>query len=107
MNPHKNLFTQYPLVQFAIAFSTGVCVAAYGPPIRIVYLSIGGGVFSIVALVLVLKRRLMLAAWALLAAMFFAGAVLGIAQPRVQQLPAGQTLVLTGVLDGPPELARD
>jgi competence protein ComEC len=107
MNPHKNLFTQYPLVQFAIAFSAGVCGVAYGPPIGIVYLAIAGGVFSIVALVLVLKRRLMVAAWALLVAMFLVGAVLGIAQPRVQQLPAGQTLVLTGALDGPPEHARD
>jgi len=107
MNPHKNLFSQYPLVQFAIPFCLGVCAVAYAPPVRIVYVAIAGGVFSIVALVLVLTHRLMVAAWALLVAIFFAGAVLAVTQPRVQQLPSGKTLLLTGVLEGPPEHSQD
>jgi competence protein ComEC len=107
MNPHRNLFSQYPLVQIAIPFCVGVCAVEYGPPIAVVYLAIAGGVFSLAALVAVLKARLVVAGCALLAAMFFAGAVLAIEQPRLQQITTGQTLMLTGVLDGPPEHARD
>src|SRR5678816_970575 len=106
MNPHRYLFSQYPLVQIAIPFCVGVCAVEYGPRVAIVLLVIGGGVFSIVALVAVVKSRLTLGAWSLLAAMFFAGAVLATEQPRVQEIIGGQTLVLTGVLDAPPEYAR-
>ena len=107
MNPHKNLFTQYPLVQIAIAFGAGVCAVAYGPPMPIVYLASAGGVFSIAAVAGVLKHRTTAAACALLVAIFFAGAVLGVEQPQLRERPAGQTLVLTGVLDGPPEHSQE
>ena len=107
MNPHKNLFTQYPLVQFTIAFSAGVCAVEYVPPLRIVYLAIAGGVFSILSLVLVLKQRLMLAASVLLVAVFIAGALFAVQQGQHQAIVAGQTLVLIGVLDAAPEMARD
>ncbi|HEU4434701.1 MAG TPA: ComEC/Rec2 family competence protein, partial [Pyrinomonadaceae bacterium] len=107
MNPHKNLFTQYPLVQFAIAFSAGVCAVEYGPPVRYVYLGVAGGVFSSLALVAVLRNRLAIAGWALLGAMFFAGAVFGSVEKRTANFPEGQTVTLTGVLDRPPEYARD
>ncbi len=106
-SPHVNYFSQYPLVQIAIPFCVGVCAVEYGPPMGVVYLAIAGGVVSVLALVAVMKGRLTLAGWALLTAMFFAGAVLGTEQPRPREMPAGQTLVLTGVLDGPPEHARD
>ncbi|HEX5965792.1 MAG TPA: DNA internalization-related competence protein ComEC/Rec2, partial [Pyrinomonadaceae bacterium] len=53
------------------------------------------------------KNRLALSGGALLAAMFFVGAVLGTKQPQLPEMPAGGTLVITGVLDGPPEYARD
>jgi competence protein ComEC len=108
MNPHRNLFTQYPLVQIAIAFCVGVCTVEYGPPMRIVYLAIAGGVFSIGALIAVVKGRLIVAGCALLAAAFFAGAVLG-SEDRggLKNVDQTGTVVLTGVLVGPPEFARD
>ncbi len=106
MNPHR-LFSQYPLVQIAIPFCVGVCAVEYGPPIGIVYMAVAGGLFSFGALVALLNARLVVAWGALLVALFFAGAVLGVERPRLQQLPVGRTLVLTGVLDRPPEYARD
>jgi len=107
MNPHKNLFTQYPLVQFAIAFSAGVCAVEYAPPLRSVYLAMAGGVFSIAALVVVLRNRLAIAGWALLVAMFTAGAIFGSVEKRTANFPEGPTITLIGVLDRPPEYARD
>lgn len=108
MNPHRSRFTQYPLVQIAVPFCVGVCAVEYGPPsTRPVYFIGGGVICSIVVLVGVWKHRLTLAGWALLAAMFFAGAVLASEQRQTRKFPEGQTLTLTGVLDGPPEFARD
>lgn len=108
MNPHKNLFTQYPLVQIAIPFCVGVCAVEYGPRVRLVYLGIAGGVVSVTALVAVMKGRLMLAGCALLVAMFFAGAVLAVEERRpAKTVHETGTFVLTGVLDGSPEHARD
>src|SRR5688572_18954845 len=106
MNPHRSRFSQYPLVQIAIPFCVGICAVEYGPPMRVVYL-VAGVTCSLAALVAVLKNRLVVAGWALLIAMFFAGAVLGVDEPRTSQFPEGQTLTLTGVLDRPPEFARD
>jgi competence protein ComEC len=108
MNPHKNVFTQYPLVQISISFCVGVCAVEYGPRMRLVYLGIGGGVVSVMALVALMKGRLMLAGGALLVATFFAGAVLAVEERRpAKTVYETGTFVLTGVLDGPPEHARD
>jgi competence protein ComEC len=101
MNPHKNLFSQYPLVQLAVPFCLGICAGRYAPaPV------VSGVICSIAALVALVKNRLRLAGWALLAAMFFAGAMLVVQERSPSQIESGP-VVLTGVLDGPPEFARD
>ena len=106
MNPHQSLFSQYPLVQLAIPFCLGVCAVEYGPRMRVVYV-IGGVVCSIVGLVGLWKSRLTPAGWALLMAMFFAGAVLANEERQASPFAEGQALTLVGVLAGPPEFARD
>ncbi|HEU4767726.1 MAG TPA: DNA internalization-related competence protein ComEC/Rec2 [Pyrinomonadaceae bacterium] len=74
---------------------------------QIVYLFIGGAVCAIATLVALFSKRLTLAGWALLAATFFVGAVLAVPEERSLKMEGGATVVLTGVLDGPPEFARD
>lgn len=107
-SPHVNYFSQYPLVQIAISFCVGVCAVEYGPRVGVVYLGIAGAVVSVVAVAAVLKGRLRFAGWALLAAMFFAGAVLAVEERRpAKTVHETGTFVLTGILDGPPEHARD
>ena len=106
MNPHRSLFSQYPLVQIAIPFCLGICAVEYGPRAVGVYL-FAGVVCSIAVVVALWKHRLTLAGWTLLAAMFFVGAVLATEHRKAHVIPGGQTLVLTGVLDAPPEYARD
>ncbi len=107
MNPHRDLFSQYPLVQIAIPFCVGVCAVEYGSPVRAVYLVVAGVSCSIAAVVAVWKNWLTVAGCALLAAMFLVGALLATQERKPQVIPGGQTLVLTGVLDAPPEYARD
>lgn len=108
MNPHRALFSQYPLVQIAVPFCLGVCAVEYGPRAPAVYL-IAGVICSFAVSVALLKSRLTLAAWALLLAMFFAGAVLALEEKRSAKnhVTATQSVVLTGVLEAPPEYARD
>ena len=105
MNPHNVRFSQYPLVQIAASMCVGICAAEY-LSVPSVYV-IGGAVCAIATLVALFSKRLSLAGWALLAAMFFAGAVLATAEKSYLISSEGQTLTLTGVLDGPPEFARD
>src|SRR3954466_11391824 len=101
MNPHKNLFSQYPLVQLAVPFCLGICAVPYVPaPV------VCGAICSAAVLAALIKDRLKLAGWTLLAAMFFVGAVMAM-QERPPLLLEPGTMVLTGVLDGPPEFARD
>lgn len=108
MNPHRNLSSQYPLLQIAISFCVGVCAVEYGPRVRPVYVAFAGGLFSIVALVAWLNRSLRLAASALLAATFLVGAVLAVEERAVSRIPwRAQTRTLSGVLVGPPQFARD
>lgn len=100
MNPHKLRFSKYPLVQIAVSFCLGICAAEYVP-----YPASGSFGSVVVAVVGLLRGRLRLAGYALLIGMFFTGALLWV-QPRAQTV-AAQSVVLTGVLDGPPEFARD
>ena len=100
MNPHFVLFSKYPLVQFAVAFCLGICAAEHVP-----YPAIGSLGCGAVVVVGLLRDRLRLAGYALLSAMFFTGAVL--AAPQRSPAIAAQSVVLTGVLNGPPEYARD
>ncbi len=105
MNPHKNLFSQYPLVQLAVPFCLGICACSYVPaPILCGVMC--GVICSVAAVAALIKDRLRVAGWALLAAMFFVGTVLAREEKPPLLLEPG-TVVLTGVLDGPPEFARD
>ena len=108
MNPH-------PLTHLAVALCAGICAANYLPT-RIAFSIIAGLVCSIVSLVFVVKKKLWIAGAGLLLAMFFAGQVLAVLERRSEQTSdvkrllensTGKTCVLTGVLDGPPEFARD
>src|SRR6185295_18333781 len=109
MHPHRSLFSQHPLAQLAVAFATGICVANCFP----IKLSVSIGVVcSVLTVVLLLKKRLQVAAVMLLVAVFFTGAVLVELERRSvsgseirNQLE--QPITLTGWLDGPPEVARD
>lgn len=74
---------------------------------------------SVVALVGILTNKQSIAGWALLLAMFFAGSMMAVEEGRVvhlsglkqllagNKITSGQPLTLTGVLNGPPEFARD
>ncbi len=75
-----------------------------------------GAVCSMLALILVIKRKELAAGLLLLAALFFAGDVVAVLERRTELTSdikrflednAGTSLQLTGVLDGPPEFARD
>ena len=115
MNPHRSHFSQYPLVQLAVALSVGICAAEYLPT-RLAFSLVAGVVCSIGSLVLVVKKKTLVAGLGLLVAMFCVGQVLAVLERRSEESSdvkrlvddqAGKTCVLTGVLDGPPEFARD
>ncbi|HKP80807.1 MAG TPA: ComEC/Rec2 family competence protein, partial [Pyrinomonadaceae bacterium] len=109
MNPHRSLFSQHPLTQLAVAFATGICAAHYyslGTAVVV------GAVCSALAVGLVQKRRVRLAGLILLMAMSCAGVVLALLERRVDESSelkrfVNRPVMLTGVLDGPPEFARD
>jgi competence protein ComEC len=111
LNPHKSFFSQYPLAQLAFAFSVGICM-----PSRLMFSLGAGALCSIGSLVFLVKKKTALAAAGLLLAMFFVGQVLVVLERKaehtsdVRRLVEGdarRTWVLEGVLDGPPEFARD
>lgn len=109
MNPHRSLFSQHPLTQLAVAFAAGICAAPY---LSLAIVLVGGLVCSALAAGLVLKRRVQAAGLMLLAAMFCAGVVLALLERRVDESSelkkfVDKSVMLTGVLDGPPEFARD
>ena len=103
------MFSQHPLAQFAIAFCAGVCATHYVAAPLSVTLGAGGVCF---ALAVVLLSRRNSAGFVLLTAMFFAGAVLAELERRANDASdikrmVDQSTTLTGVLDGPPEFARN
>jgi len=115
MNPHRSLFSQHPLAQLAVAFSAGICAANYLPASLLFSLS-ACAVCSALALILLLKKRLSPAGMALLLSLFFAGEALVLIQGRDERhksmtrlldVNASKSWMLTGVLDGPPEFARE
>lgn len=111
MKPHRNLFSQHPLAQLAVALSAGICVANYLPA-RLMLTAIACAVCSLFALVFILRPRISLAGIALLVAFFFAGTTLTLLELRTDTSSSIKDFVdkpvtLTGVLDGPPEYARD
>ena len=111
MNPHKASQSRHPLAQLAVAFSVGICAANYFP-FQAGVLWIVGGVCTVVALVALAKRKLTLAAVALLVAVSVAGAVLALQERRNEKRSefeqfVGRQVLITGVLSRPPELATD
>jgi len=111
MSPHRSVFSQHPLAQLAVAFAAGVCAAHYFSS-RIGFTLIAGVMCSALVVVLVLKKKLPTAALTLLFAMFFVGVVLAELEihadgQRIVVQSTGDYLTLTGVLDGPPEFARN
>lgn len=98
-DPHQVCFHKYPLVQIAVPFCLGITAVEYVP-----YPAIGSFGCAVVVLIALLKDRLRLAGYMLLVALFFTGAI---RQGQTRQLIPAGLLVLTGVLDGPPEYARD
>lgn len=111
MNPHRSLFSQHPLTQLAVAFSAGVCAAHY-LSLRLGIALVVGAMCSALAVGLVLKRRVQAAALMLLSAMFCVGVALAVLEKRRDESGeikrfVDKSVTLTGVLDGPPEFARD
>src|SRR5215216_1462889 len=114
MTPHRSLFSQYPFTQLAVAFAAGICAAHYFSWRVGIALSMGA-VCSVVAAGLVLKKRVRAAGLMLLSAMFFAGVTLALLERRADESSelrkfideSTKSVTLTGVLDGPPEFARD
>src|ERR1044071_9804317 len=106
MNPHRSLFSQYPLFQLASAFSFGICAANYLPT-KLGFSLSACAVCSILALIVLLKMGVRMAGCVLLLAFFFARRTIALLERRSVSHIDGELLTLTGVLDGPPEFARD
>src|SRR4030095_4576049 len=112
-NPHST-FAHYPLLQLAISLAVGIIASTYHPTslLTIVILSVTS---ALIALISNLERRQTIAGFSLLLAFFFAGGILAFLEQRHDQSSLlkvwlvdhpGETCLLTGVLDGPPEFAR-
>ncbi|HEX3253816.1 MAG TPA: DNA internalization-related competence protein ComEC/Rec2 [Pyrinomonadaceae bacterium] len=109
MSPHRNVFSQHPLAQLAVAFAAGVC-AAHAASLKL-SVTLGALCMALVVSFLITKR-LRLAGLGLLLAMFFAGVILADFQRHTDDAIDIKRIVdepteLTGVLDRPPEFARD
>src|SRR5437667_5378275 len=115
---HQPLFSQAPLAQLALAFSTGVVFAHY-LSIPFVVLIPCGLALALTALLALTKQKLSSSAMCLVAAMLFAGMIVekndngNIPRNQLKQLldekalPAGDPLELTGVIDGAVDFALD
>ena len=115
MNPHRSLFSQHPLAQLAVAFAAGIC-ATYYFSWRLSIALVLGAVCSMLAVILVWKKRAQGAGLVLLVALFCSGVALALLERRADESSElrkfveqsnNQSVTLTGVLDGPPEFARD
>ena len=109
MNPHRTLFSQHPLFQLAVAFALGISAASYLPA-KFGFSLATCAVCSVLSMVLTLRQRVRSAGLALLMALFFAGETLALLEARTMPQTSfieGESLTLTGVLDGPVEFARD
>ena len=115
MSPHRSAFSQYPLAQLAVAFAAGVCAASYFP-LQLRVTVIVGAVCSVGALVLLVRNGLRAAGLALLLGMFFVGMALAELERhtgdasdtrRIVAEAGREDFIVTGVLDQPPEFARE
>ncbi len=117
-NPHIRLFSHYPLLQLALAYSAGVIFANSVHSTTNRYL-LGTAVCSLISLVSFVFRRETTSGITLLLVFTFAGGCLlslertGRSQGGLKQLldrrviNDEQSLILTGTLVGPAEYARD
>ncbi len=115
-NPHERLFSHYPLFQLAPAFAGGVYLSTYLITTSTLVLT-ACAVCTVVTLLMVVTKHPRPAGLALLSAMFFAGASLAVLEKSssnsddlkrlLDSAGEKQAYVLTGVLTGPPEFARD
>lgn len=112
MNPHRHVFSHNPLFQLAIAFSAGICASTYFSP----RFTLAALVVTTLITPFALLKSARTAGIVLLLAMFCAGATLAQLEKRaddsseikriIAQSP-DEPVTLTGVLDAPPEFARD
>src|SRR5882724_645562 len=117
-NPHHALFTQHPLAQLAFAFGTGI-VTSNALPTRPSVLLPLFALLSFASLLSLLVNRVTATAYAVLLALFCAGALLAVLERgnspaeglkrliAKEAIGANDPVELTGILDGPPEFARD
>ena len=117
-SPHDRLFSHFPLLQLAVAFSSGVLAASYAAVRLHILISIAA-TLSLLLIAAVIRKRLRFAGVLLLASFFLTGASLSLIQQQppaansIQQLlhdrsiSEDQSLVLNGVINAPPEFARD
>ena len=116
--PHVPLFSHYPLLQLALAFTAGVLLAS-SLHLKLSVVLILFAVFSLSSLWGLVKAHLALAGVGVLAAIFSAGASLTVVQQRPdppngvkrllieKRINEASPVTLTGVIDGPPEFARE
>lgn len=111
--PHRNLFSHYPLFQLALAFSAGIFIAntVHLKLVIPIMLSATG---SFLAVLMLLSKRLLIAAIALLSAFLFAGAALCSIEKGARHtgnlkefVTGDRQVTLTGVLDQPLSFASD
>ena len=117
-NPHSRLFSLYPLTQLASACLAGV-VVSQSITIKLTLPITACAVCSVGALALFARRKLKAAGLTILSAIFFAGLLLAIIEQRITptdsvkrfldegMIDPQRQVLLTGVLDSPPEFARD
>src|SRR5690242_5250039 len=117
-NPHKRLFSHYPLFQLSLAYSAGVGAANFVSIRSSVAMALCAA-SSLLVLALFVRGRHPYAGLPLLSSFFFAGVLLSTIESQgmpvnslKQLLENGcvddrQSVSLTGVLDQPPELSRD
>lgn len=116
--PHTPLFTQHPLALLACLFAAGIVSSVVLPTSLKFYLTILA-TLSVVCSLSLVKGRFFVAVLSLLLAMFFAGCSLALLE-RVSypsdglkrliadgEIKPDDSLELTGVLNAPPEFARD
>jgi len=117
-SPHSKVFSLNPFAQLALAYMGGVFLSTV-LNVKPSYSIILCAICSFIALVALITNRLQVAGSTLLVAMSLAGISLATIEKSVRPangikrliedgvIEEDQTTTLTGVLDGPPEYARD
>src|SRR5262249_3296 len=117
-NPHNRLFSHHPLFQLSLAYLAGVVTASFVYTRSFVAIAMFA-MSSLLVLVSFVKRKYQCAGLLLLSSLFFAGLTLSVIEKQSlppnslkQLLETGrindrQSVLLTGVLEQPPELSRE